>query len=184
MDLDSELNNSQPIGMIIRELTGLFNKYVYPELEELRDLDLKDKFYFYIKKIEIIETFFQKKKFPLKDDYNLVFFEAFKKRLIIGWEKHIPKYRSILLFSLLIIKTAINRLFIELNIKTDLELNSMKNIEKYLSNFDLERLIATFVKNFQINISESDKKILESNKKVKKEIDTYQNHVKHYFDTI
>ena len=181
MDFDSELKNQRLSSGILREITGLFNKFIFPELEELKKLNLTEKFSFYFNKINLIESFFSK-EFPIKDDYNLIFYEAFKKRLIIGWEKHIAKYRSILIFSSLILKTAIKRLFIELNMNLGLKTNFMKNVNEDTKYFDLNLIVDNFVNLFQKNIRESDKKILESREKVKKELTDYQDHVKHYFN--
>jgi len=175
------MKNQKLTSGILREINGLFNKFVFPELEELKELELTEKFLFYFKKIEVIESFLGKKEFPIKDDYNLVFYEAFKKRLIIGWEKNIPKYRSILIFASQILKTTIKRLFSELDIQLDFKSDFMKNVDVDISNFDLNLIVHKFMKTFQKNITKSDKKILESREKVKKELDDYQDHVKHYF---
>ena len=183
MDFDSELKNQKLSSGILREINGLFNKFVFPELEELKDIELTEKLLVYLKKIEIIDSFLGKKEFPIKDDYNLIFYEVFKKRLIIGWEKHMPKYRTILVFSSLIFKTAIKRLLIELNINLNFKTDFLQKIDSTTSFFDLNLIIDTFVKNFQKNITFVEKKILESREKVKKELDSYQEHVKHFFNS-
>ncbi|NHI91002.1 MAG: hypothetical protein EAX96_00780 [Candidatus Lokiarchaeota archaeon] len=160
---------------IIKECVNIFNENIISELKRNSNLQKHDKLEIYINKINNIEIFFQKKKFPIKDDYNLVYFENFNKKLIIGWEKHVEKYRILLIILYLIMKIAINRILKKINQKIIILDNSISNTE-------LEELIEMFIKIFYQDIKLLEKKESNLNNKLKKELEDYQNHVKHFFN--
>ncbi|MHA1767989.1 MAG: hypothetical protein ACTSVK_17215 [Promethearchaeota archaeon] len=172
-DLDSivkELNDD-----IIEECNKIFREDIIPELKKYNKLNFEEKLQIYKKKIKKIEEFFSKKQFPLKDDYRLIYFESFNKRLLIGWEKNLKKYKIMLIIILNIFKIALAH--IELEFK-----NKNGKFKDVLENKTIKEIIQSFIKEFCIGLRDFEEKESNSRDKITEEFRTYRDHVKHFFD--
>jgi len=160
---------------IIQECKTFFQKALLSELESLKEFNLKEKYEFYLNKIRSIENFFENKKFPLKDDYNLIFFDLFQDKFIIGWEKNVDKCRVLLILLYKIIKIGLNRSLFKITKK-------FIETDETVSNKEIEELINKFSEIFSIDIKVLELKGSKLDGDLKEELNNYQNHVKHYFD--